>query len=77
MSTEPQSSESPDSEIFNEEESIDVDQYELEVEDDEEHDDVDMEAKKHADSGASAVDTDEKHGKKSDAARHRKGSKID
>ena len=38
MSTEPQSSESPDSEIFNEEESIDVDQYELEVEDDEEHD---------------------------------------
>lgn len=55
-------------------------QADLKSEDDEDEDDKkeadDSEAKKHADSGASAVDTDEKHEKKSDEARHRKGSKI-
>ena len=44
-------------------------------EDDKDREDGDYEAKKHADSGEKAVDTDEKHDRK-DAPRHRTGSKI-
>ena len=44
-------------------------------EDDKDREDGDYEAKKHAESGDKAVDTDEKHDRK-DAPRHRAGSKI-